>query len=117
VGVAEGQGAQGKVLGTLGPTEEMGFCWLCGCTAQGHHVTSAWLLAAFLGASGRGRTEVVAGGECLHRPSSHSGATESSLRWFLRIALGRVRPVVFLLSGEKSASSIFHLNITRFSLY
>ena len=33
MGLAEGQGVQGKVLGTLGLTEEMGFCWLHGYTA------------------------------------------------------------------------------------
>lgn len=55
MGLAEGQGAQGKVLGTLGLTEEMGFCWLHGYTARGHCVASAWLLAAVLGASGSER--------------------------------------------------------------
>lgn len=52
MGLAEVQGVQGKVLGTLGLTEEMGFCWLHAYPAQGHCVASAWLLAALLGASG-----------------------------------------------------------------
>lgn len=59
---------------------------------------------------------MVAGGECLHRASGHSALNPLTII-FLRIAWGRVRPTVFLLSREKFASSIFHLNITRFSLY
>lgn len=55
MGLADGQGVQGKVLGTLRLTEEMGFCWLHGYTAQGHCVANAWLLAALLGASGSER--------------------------------------------------------------